>query len=97
MEEEEEDEEEEEEDRCDQRLALFGALRCLNASPAQSAVCAGSSSAVRRAMPSFSLLEGGGWKASYVSSRERLCSAVLTGDWRFSALSCASTLQQFSQ
>ena len=48
-------------------------------------------------MPSFSLLEGGGWKASYVSSSWRLCSAVLTGDWRFSALSCASTLQQFSQ
>ena len=47
-------------------------------------------------MPSFSLLEAGGWKASYVSSRERLGSVVLTGDWRFSALSCASTRQQFS-
>ena len=40
-------------------------------------------------MPSFSLLKAGGWKASYVSSRERLGSAVLTGDWRFSVLSCA--------
>jgi len=47
-------------------------------------------------MPSFGLLEAGGWKASYVSSRERLGSAVLTGDWRFSALSCASTREQFS-
>ena len=40
MEEEEEEEEEDEEDRSDRRLALFGALLCLNASPAQSAVCA---------------------------------------------------------
>ena len=47
-------------------------------------------------MPSFSLLEAGGWKASYVSSRERLGSAVLTGDWRFLALSCALTLQRLS-
>ena len=47
-------------------------------------------------MPSFSLLDAGGWKARYVSSSWRLGSVVLTGDWRFSALSCASTRQQFS-
>ena len=40
MEEEEDEEEDEEKDRADRRLALFGALLCLNASSAQSAVCA---------------------------------------------------------
>ena len=30
-------------------------------------------------MPSFSLLEAGGWKASYVSSRGRFGSGILTG------------------
>ena len=39
MEEDEEDEEEDEEDRSERRLALFSALLCLNASPAQSVVC----------------------------------------------------------
>ena len=74
MEEEDEDKEEEE-DGSDRRLALFGALLCLNASAAQSAVCVGWSSAFRRAVPGFSLLNAGGWKASYVS----LC-AWLTND-----------------
>jgi len=92
----EEEEEEEEEDRSDQRLALFGAPLCLNASAAQPAVCAGWSSALRRAIPSFSLRNAGGWKASYAPSRWRFRTAVLTGDWRFSALSCASTLQRLS-
>ena len=41
MEEEEEEEEEDEEDRSDRRLALFGALLCLNPSAAQSAVFGG--------------------------------------------------------
>jgi len=91
-----EEEEEEEEDRSDQRLALFGAPLCLNPSAAQPAVCAGWSSALRRAIPSFSLRNAGGSKASYVSSRWRFRTAVLTGDWRFSALSCASTLQRLS-
>ena len=34
-------------------------------------------------MPSFSLPEAGGGKASYVSSSARFRSGVLTGDWRF--------------
>jgi hypothetical protein len=34
-------------------------------------------------MPSFSLLEAGGWEASYVTSSARFRTAVLTGDWRF--------------
>ena len=40
MEEDEEGEEEDEEDRSDRRLALFSALLCLNASPAQYVVWA---------------------------------------------------------
>ena len=69
MEEEEDDDEEDEEDRSDRRLALFGALLCLNPSAAQSAVCAAWSSSFRRALPSLSLRNAGGWKASYVTSR----------------------------
>ena len=34
-------------------------------------------------MPSFSLPEAGGGKASYVSSSARFRSGVLTSDWRF--------------
>ena len=93
---EEDEEKEEEEDRSDRRLALFGAFLCLNPSAAQSAVCAGWSSACRRALPSLSLRNAGGWKASYVSSSWRFRTAVLTGDWRFLALSCALTLQRLS-
>ena len=33
-------------------------------------------------MPSFSLLEAGGWEASYVTSSGRFRTAVITGDWR---------------
>ena len=36
---------------------------------------------MRRAIPSFSLRNAGGWKASYVPSRWRFRTAVLTGDW----------------
>ena len=40
MEEEEEEEDEDEEDRSDRRLALFGALLCLNASSVGPIDCA---------------------------------------------------------
>ena len=46
--EEEDDDEEEEQDRSDHRLALFGALLCLNPSAAQPAARGASSSAFRK-------------------------------------------------
>ena len=49
------------------RLALFGALLCLNPSAAQPVVYGGCSSSSTRVMASFSLLKAGSWKASYVS------------------------------
>ena len=51
----------------DWRLALFGALLCLNPSAAQHVVHGDCSSSSRRVMTSFSLLKVGSWKASYVS------------------------------
>ena len=68
---------------CCPATGAFSALLFLNASAAQSAVCAGWYSSLRRAIPSFSLLNAGRWKASYVSLCARFRTAVLTGDWRF--------------
>jgi hypothetical protein len=74
--------------RRTRRIVLTGDWRSqrslvLNPSAAQPAACGTLPSLSRRAMPSFSLPEAGGGKASYVSSSARFRSGVLTGDWRF--------------